>query len=286
VVPHFLLESDLPWLRVLLEERDRFVGRRQRELEERLREPLPCASPAGKRALAIHVLQRLPTAQRRSAVPSRLARAAVFGEAARSSARGNAVLVSVATSLRVTPDELGDSLFADLPGERLVAPLEKALSSGELALRTKLRSGDPIFPSPEPRAYDSRLEERFARDFRRTAPDWDLVREPEPVVAGNALVFPDFALQHRLDPSRRWLLEIVGFWTPEYLARKLASYRAAGLSNLILCIDDERNCAEQDLPAGALVLRFRRRVDATAVHRLVDAQAIGPNPDGRHTALL
>ncbi len=137
VVPHFLLESDLPWLRVLLEERERFVGRRQRELEERLREPLPCASPAGKRALAIHVLQRLPTVQRRSAVPSRLARAAVFGEAARSSARGNAVLVSVATSLRVTPDELGDSLFADLPGERLVAPLEKALSSGELALRTK-----------------------------------------------------------------------------------------------------------------------------------------------------
>jgi predicted nuclease of restriction endonuclease-like RecB superfamily len=73
------------------------------------------------------------------------------------------------------------------------------------------------------------LEERFARDFRRTAPGWDVVHEPEPVAAGDALVFPDFALQHRLDPSRRWLLEIVGFWTPEYLARKLASYRAAGL---------------------------------------------------------
>ena len=383
VVPHFIQEADLPWLRALLDERERFVGRRQRELEERLREPLPCASPAGKRALAIHVLQRLPAVQRRAAVPSRLARATVFGEAARSFARGSSVLVSVATSLRVTPDELGDSLFADLPGERLVAPLEKPLTPGELALRTnlalaqgllfrasaltieadgnaralvrhaklrglictvarrgqpektvldlsgplslfrrtllygralgglvpqlawcqsfrlqavcalqgrslvlELRSGDPIFPSPEPRAYDSRLEERFARDFRRTAPGWDVVREPEPVAAGDALVFPDFALQHRLDPSRRWLLEIVGFWTPEYLARKLASYRAAGLSNLILCIDEERNCAEQELPAGALVLRFRRRVDATAVHRLVDAQAIGPNPDGRHAALL
>src|SRR5216684_4114282 len=334
VVPHFIQEADLPWLRALLDERERFVGRRQRELEERLREPLPCASPAGKRALAIHVLQRLPAVQRRAAVPSRLARATVFGEAARSFARGSSVLVSVATSLRVTPDELVDSLFADLPGERLVAPLEKPLTPGELALRTnlalaqgflfrrtllygralgglvpqlawcqsfrlqavcalqgrslvlELRSGDPIFPSPEPRAYDSRLEERFARDFRRTAPGWDVVREPEPVAAGDALVFPDFALQHRLDPSRRWLLEIVGFWTPEYLARKLASYRAAGLSNLILCIDEERNCAEQELPAGALVLRFRRRVDATAVHRLVDAQAIGPNPDGRHAALL
>jgi predicted nuclease of restriction endonuclease-like RecB superfamily len=59
--------------------------------------------------------------------------------------------------------------------------------------------------------YDSRLEERFAREFRRVAPDWDLLREPEPIAAEGALIFPDFALQHRSDPSRRWLLEIVGF---------------------------------------------------------------------------
>ena len=119
--------------------------------------------------------------------------------------------------------------------------------------------------------YDSKLEEGFARAFRRIAPDWDVVREPEPVDAGTSLVFPDFALQHRLDRKRRWLLEIVGFWTPDYLARKLALYRTAGLSNLILCIDDARQCSEGDLPAGTPVLRFRRRVDARAVLRLIDA---------------
>ena len=98
------------------------------------------------------------------------------------------------------------------------------------------------------------------------------MREPEPVVAGDALVFPDFALQHRMDPSRRWLLEIVGFWTPSYLARKLASYRAAGLSNLILCIDEERDCADGDLPPGTFVVRFRRRIDVGAVCRLIEAR--------------
>ena len=56
VVPHFLGEQDHPWLRVLLEERDRFVGRPQRELDARLREPLPCASPPVKRKLAVQVL--------------------------------------------------------------------------------------------------------------------------------------------------------------------------------------------------------------------------------------
>lgn len=105
--------------------------------------------------------------------------------------------------------------------------------------------------------------------FRRLAPDWDVVREPEPVAADGTLIFPDFALQHRSNPARRWLLEIVGFWTPDYVARKLAQYKSARLSNLILCIDESRNCAEADLPAEALVIRFRRRVDATAVLRMV-----------------
>jgi predicted nuclease of restriction endonuclease-like RecB superfamily len=57
----------------------------------------------------------------------------------------------------------------------------------------------------------------------------------------------------------------VGFWTPDYVARKLAHYRSARLSNLILCIDEERNCAHADLPTSARVVRFRRSVDARAV---------------------
>jgi hypothetical protein len=134
----------------------------------------------------------------------------------------------------------------------------------------QLGTGDPIFPADEPRRYDSHLEERFARDFRRLAPDWDVVREPEPVSVGSTLIFPDFALHHRRDAARRWLLEIVGFWTPDYVARKLALYRSARLSNLILCIDESRNCAAADLPSAGLVVRFRRRVDAAAVLRLID----------------
>jgi len=86
-------------------------------------------------------------------------------------------------------------------------------------------------------SYDSKLEERFARDFRRVAPDWDLIREPEAVQAGDTLIFPDFALRHRGD-GRRWLVEIVGFWTRDYLERKLALLRVAGLRDLVLCIDE------------------------------------------------
>jgi predicted nuclease of restriction endonuclease-like RecB superfamily len=138
----------------------------------------------------------------------------------------------------------------------------------------RLASGDPIFPSAEPRRHDSRLEERFATDFRKLAPTWDVIREPEPVEAGGSLIFPDFAIQHRHDRARRWLLEIVGFWTPDYLARKLLQYRAASIANLILCIDADRCCQDGDLPPHAHVVRYRRRVDAAEVHRIVDPSVI------------
>lgn len=367
VVPHFLGEHDHPWLRVLLEEHERFIGRPQRELEARLREPLPCESPPNKLRLAIQVLARLRRDRRNTAVvPSRRARALVFVEAARATTPPHIVLSTIAASLGVTPGDLRDSLFADLPGERLVGALGQPVSAVELALRSnlalvqallchattvkidveghtrvvvrhakwrglictvaersetsgasfeisgpfalfrntrlygralgelvpllawcarfrlraqclfdgrhrtlELATGDPIFPGIAPNQYDSCVEERFAREFRRLAPEWDVLREPEPIPVDGTLIFPDFALQHRSNPARRWLLEIVGFWTADYVARKLALYRSACLSNLILCVDDSRNCAEADLPPGALVVRFRRRVDAAAVLRVV-----------------
>jgi uncharacterized protein len=368
VVPHYLGEHDHPWLRVLLEEHERFIGRPQRELEARLREPLPCESPPRKLRLAIQVLGRLRPHNRKSVVLPRRTRAHVFGEAARTSAPPQAIWTAVATSLGVSVEDLQGSLFADLPGERIVAVPAQPRSAMELALRCNLALvqemlfratvvrvevegnarvlvrhakwrglicgvaerpgsagttveisgpfalfrntrlygralgelvpllawcprfrlqaecvfhgrrltlqlgvGDPIFPSSAPRRYDSLLEERFAREFRRFAPAWDVIREPEPIAADGTLIFPDFALRHRSDPTRRWLLEIVGFWTPDYVARKLALYRSARLSNLILCIDEQRNCAEADLPSGARVVRYRRRVDAAAVLRVIDA---------------
>jgi predicted nuclease of restriction endonuclease-like RecB superfamily len=137
-------------------------------------------------------------------------------------------------------------------------------------VRFELGSGDPLFPS-KTRQYDSRLEERFARDFAREAPDWDVIREPEAVVADSSLIFPDFLIRHRLDPAKRWLVEIAGFWTPDYISRKLASLRAAKIPNLILCIDEERRCSKTDLPLNTQVIRFRRRVDVWKVLEIIEA---------------
>jgi predicted nuclease of restriction endonuclease-like RecB superfamily len=133
------------------------------------------------------------------------------------------------------------------------------------AVSVRLLPGDPIAGGEAPRPYDSRLEERFARDFARASLDWDLVREPEPVEAGAFLAFPDFAVVHRHDMSRRFLLEIVGFWTPDYLREKLARMRAMPHIPLVLCIDRGLNCSVGELPPHARVVWFQRRIDPGAV---------------------
>jgi hypothetical protein len=145
------------------------------------------------------------------------------------------------------------------------------------ALDFALATGDPVSAPEQGRHFDSQLEERFVRDFRKAAPEWDVIREPEPVRAGAGLIFPDFLLRHREDPTRRFLVEIVGFWTREYLEKKFAALRKANIDNLIICVDAERGCSEGELPIGARVVRFKRKIDPAAVLALaIHARPQGP----------
>ncbi len=139
------------------------------------------------------------------------------------------------------------------------------------AMKVHLRPGDPIATGEPPGAYDSRLEERFARDFGRANLDWDLVREPEPVEAGGVLMFPDFAVVHRRDANRRFLLEIVGFWTNEYLREKLTRLRALPRMPLVLCIDRGLNCSTGELPAHTRIVWFHKRIEPQAVLAAIEA---------------
>jgi predicted nuclease of restriction endonuclease-like RecB superfamily len=128
---------------------------------------------------------------------------------------------------------------------------------------------DPIYPARELPSFDSRVAARFARDFVELAPDWHIVREPEPIDADGTLIFSDFELVHRHEPERRCFLEIVGFWTPAYLRAKLAKIAAAKLAQVILCVDESRRCSDDDLPENASVLRYKTRVDVAAVLALL-----------------
>jgi predicted nuclease of restriction endonuclease-like RecB superfamily len=155
-----------------------------------------------------------------------------------------------------------------------------ALGAGSHLSSFVLRTGDPIAVGEELARHDSRVEERFDRDFRRAAPNWDLIREPRPIDVGGVLAFPDFELVHRHQPERRWLLEIVGFWTAEYLGEKLRRLRAAGLERLILCVDERRQCHERELPEHAQLIRYRTKIDPKAVLAVIGGERGYAQVDG------
>lgn len=141
--------------------------------------------------------------------------------------------------------------------------------------RMKIESGDPLPPAPAKPTFDSQVERRFARDFGKATTSWDLVREPEPVAVPvpdgtTRLVFPDFAAVQRTDPTHRWLIEIVGFWTPRYLASKLDGLRGIGSDRLLLCVD-ERLALDPDAAADfRAVLRYKGRVPVDEVLRAIE----------------
>jgi uncharacterized protein len=67
--------------------------------------------------------------------------------------------------------------------------------------------------------FDSAVEEKFAKRFEQAESGWRLTREPDPLVLSNGGAFiPDFVFEKY---DKKIYLEIVGFWTKEYLERKL-----------------------------------------------------------------
>jgi predicted nuclease of restriction endonuclease-like RecB superfamily len=86
--------------------------------------------------------------------------------------------------------------------------------------------------------HDSAWERSLASDFRRRIGSdrgaWHLSRETTPIVVGDELFLPDFTLRHA--DGREALIELVGFWTPEYLEAKARKVAAARLDHLILVV--------------------------------------------------
>lgn len=134
--------------------------------------------------------------------------------------------------------------------------------------------------------FDSRLEADFAAEFEAkfggARGHWQLSRESEVLVLGDTVMIPDFLLVDKDDEQRRILIELVGFWHPNYLRRKVEKVRAARCEHLLLLVYKGLNLsAEAFEDTASEAIFFTRKPVVQEVMASVDALAerlYGPRP--------
>lgn len=105
--------------------------------------------------------------------------------------------------------------------------------------------------------FDSAPEEALFKRFTRKATSpWSIAREAAILDLGDTVMLPDFTFTHR--DGRVAHLEIVGFWTPEYLRRKFGKLRRLNAANLIIALPMNRECALEDYTGP--VIRYKSRL--------------------------
>jgi predicted nuclease of restriction endonuclease-like RecB superfamily len=87
--------------------------------------------------------------------------------------------------------------------------------------------------------YDSMIETSFAERWEKTKTDWKLEREVDLIPIPGSVMIPDFRLVH--PEGKVFLLEIVGYWRPEYLKKKFLQVETANCDNLILAVSERLN---------------------------------------------
>ncbi|NDJ21830.1 DUF790 family protein [Nostoc sp. B(2019)] len=124
---------------------------------------------------------------------------------------------------------------------------------------------------PPGKPYDSMLEASFADKWDALKSDWALEREVDLIPIPGSVMIPDFRLVHR--DGRSFLLEIVGYWRPEYLQKKFSQVRRAGRDDLILAISERLNLEKagvklNDVPAR--IVWFKDKLLPKAVLAVMD----------------
>jgi hypothetical protein len=108
--------------------------------------------------------------------------------------------------------------------------------------------------------YDSLLERTFAERFAEVDSGWHIEREVAIINLKDTVFIPDFAFRHT--DGRTALLEIVGFWRPDYLEKKIMKLRRSERADMVVAVSADLNVGEDDLKdVPGSVFFFKQRIN-------------------------
>lgn len=125
---------------------------------------------------------------------------------------------------------------------------------------------DLVTHYPPGKTYDSMLEASFVNRWRSHKTEWRLEREVDLVPIPGSVMIPDFRLVH---PSgQTYLLEIVGYWRPDYLRKKFSQVRQSQRDDLILAVSEKLNLEKAGVKIAntpAKIVWFKNKLSPKAV---------------------
>ena len=189
---------------------------------------------------------------------------------------GYLVSVEGPTSIIKLTERYGICLAKLLPGIILGdawsirAQIVSRFRENKRLLTFELSSSDRILLPPMPadaEPFDSKLEEGFAARFNAMGTGWKLRREPEPIPTGTSVMIPDFSFELG---DQRVFLEVVGFWTPDYIERKIAKLRQVEGCDLLVAADRELGISKK---AHMSIIEFEKEVPLKPILDHLEAKA-------------
>lgn len=117
--------------------------------------------------------------------------------------------------------------------------------------------------------YDSSVERDFASRFDELKSEWILRREPEPISAEKQVMIPDFSFER---DGVKVYMEIVGFWTNDYLVRKIAKLKNTDVK-MIVAVNKDLACEKiQSLgnQSQFRVVLFKKHIPLISIVRILE----------------
>lgn len=118
-----------------------------------------------------------------------------------------------------------------------------------------------------PTDFDSEVESMLAVDWGEARDGWRLFRDAGILQYGQTTFVPDFRLKHQ--DGREMFLEIIGFWTPEYLTAKRETIRKFRDHRILLAVQVKQAKADA-AERGAIV--YRKKIDPADVVRAAEGE--------------
>ncbi len=119
--------------------------------------------------------------------------------------------------------------------------------------------------------FDSIVEESFAAGWDKAKTEWRLEREVELIPLPGSVMVPDFRLVH--PDGRTFVLEIVGYWRPEYLKKKFSQVARSGRGDIILVVSERLNLENAGVKVHetpAKVVWFKGKVNPKDVLQVIE----------------